>query len=244
MDQLKLLINWSNLTIDSDATIAPTDEPHMEYLDVKEAEVIEKAFLYRPELLQAKQRVSIRRVEEELTDHLKLPTLDLFGRYAVSGYGREFSTAVDNTAFNDEDAWAAGLNFEYPIGNRSNAAKARRKKLERRQSEEQVARLRNQIKQEVKAVLLAIDYARGEIKSTQIAQESARNVVEGEFTRFDIGQTTNVELLRAQDLYAATSRSFTRAIVDYNIALAELKRVQGELPQGLSIEELEGQAGN
>lgn len=244
MDQLKLLINWSNLTIDSDATIAPTDEPHMEHLDVKEAEVIEKAFLYRPELLQAKQRVSIRRVEEELTDHLKLPTLDLFGRYAVSGYGREFSTAVDNTAFNDEDAWAAGLNFEYPIGNRSNAAKARRKKLERRQSEEQVARLRNQIKQEVKAVLLAIDYARGEIKSTQIAQESARNVVEGEFTRFDIGQTTNVELLRAQDLYAATSRSFTRAIVDYNIALAELKRVRGELPQGLSIEELEGQAGN
>lgn len=243
MDQLKLLINWSNVTIDSDVLISPVDEPDTTPVDVQEKEAIEKAFQQRPDLLQARQRVNIRMVEEDLTEHLKLPTLDVFGRYAVSGYGREFSTAVDNTAFNDEDAWAAGLNFEYPIGNRSNAAKARRKKLERRQSEEQVARLRNQIKQEVKEVLASIEHAKENIKSTQIARESARKVVEGEFTRFDIGQTTNVELLRAQDLLAATSRSFIRSIVDYNIALAELKRVQGELPQGVSIEKLAGPAG-
>jgi len=243
MDQLKLLINWSNVNIDSDVLISTVDEPDVTPVDVNEKEAIEKAFQQRPDLLQARRRVNIRRVEENLTEHLKLPTLDVFGRYAVSGYGREFSTAVDNTAFNDEDAWAAGLNFEYPIGNRSNAAKARRKRLERRQSEEQVARLQNQIKQEVKEVLALIDHAKENIKSTQIARESARKVVEGEFTRFDIGQTTNIELLRAQDLLAATSRSFIRSIVDYNIALAELKRVQGELPKGVSIEELAGQAG-
>jgi len=244
MDRLKLLINWSNVNIDSHVNISPTDKPNTESLDVNEKEVVEKAFQHRPELLQAKQRLSIRKVEEDLSRHLKLPTLDVFGRYAVSGYGREFSNAVDDTAFNDEDSWAAGLNFEYPIGNRSVEAKARRKKLERRQSEKQVARLRNQIKQEIKEVLSAIGYAKGKINSTQIARESARNVVEGEFARFEIGQTTNVELLRAQDLLAATSRSYIRAIVDYNIALAELKSVQGELPRGLSIEELEGQAGN
>lgn len=243
-DQLKLLINWSNVNIDSPVNISPTDEPNTEPLDVNEKEVVEKALQHRPELLQAKQRVSISKVEEDLTQHLKLPTLDVFGRYAVSGYGREFSNAVDDTAFNDEDSWAAGLNFEYPLGNRSVEARARRKGLERRQSEKQVDRLRNQIKQEIKAVLSAITYAKGKIKSTQIARESARKVVEGEFARFEIGQTTNVELLRAQDLLAATSRSFIRAIVDYNIALAELKRVQGELPQGLSIEEIEAQAGD
>ncbi len=240
-DQLKLLINWSNVNIDSQATILPTDEPNMEPLVVNEKEVVEKAFQYRPELLQAKQRVSIRKVEEDLSEHLKLPTLDVFGRYAVSGYGQEFSDSVDNTAFNDEDAWAAGLNFEYPLGNRSVAAKARRKKLARRQAEEQMAHLRNQIKQEIKAVLSAIDHAKGKIKSNQIARESAGNVVAGEFARFEIGQTTNVELLRAQDLLAATSRSFIRAIVDYNMALADLKKVKGELPQGVSIEKLEGQ---
>ena len=59
----------------------------------------------------------------------------------------------------------------------------------------------------------------------------------GEFARFDIGQTTNEELLRAQDLLAAASRSFNRAVVDYNIAMAELGRAQGILPDGVAMED-------
>jgi hypothetical protein len=42
--------------------------------------------------------------------------------------------------------------------------------------------------------------------------------------------------LRAQDLLAVTSRNYVRAIIDYNIALAELARAQGVLIPGLSIE--------
>jgi outer membrane protein len=244
MDQLKLLINWSNVTIDSDVNISPIDEPRTKPLAVNREAVVEKALRNRPEILQAKKQVDIRKVEEDLSRHQKLPTLDVFGRYAVSGYGQELSDAYENTAFNEEDSWAAGLNFSYPIGNRSAEARVRKKKLERRQSEAQIDRIRNQIKEEINGVLSAIGYAEDEIRSTRVARESARTVVEGEFARFEIGQTTNVELLRAQDLLAATSRSFIRAIVDYNIALADLKRVQGELPLGLSIEGLEGPAGN
>jgi hypothetical protein len=47
------------------------------------------------------------------------------------------------------------------------------------------------------------------------------------------------ELLRAQDLLAVTSRSLTRAIVDYNIAVHELERVQGMLPDGIAMEALD-----
>jgi hypothetical protein len=61
-------------------------------------------------------------------------------------------------------------------------------------------------------------------------------VVEGEFTRFDIGGTTNEELLRAQDLLAVTSRSLATAIVEYNIAIYELARVQGLLPEGITMD--------
>ncbi len=57
------------------------------------------------------------------------------------------------------------------------------------------------------------------------------------FTRFDIGQTSNEELLRAQDLLAMTSRSHARAIADYNTTIQELTRAQGILPDGVTIEE-------
>jgi outer membrane protein TolC/outer membrane protein OmpA-like peptidoglycan-associated protein len=244
MDRLKLLINGTEVNIASDVNIAPVDEPDTVPLEVSMQEVVEKAMQYRPELLQAKQQVDIRKVEEKLSNHQRLPTLDVFGSYGVTGYGREFRDSVEDTGLDQNDIWAAGLNFEYPIGNRSAKARMRKTKYARRQSEAQVDRVRDQIRQDIKQVLTTIDYAGSEIRSTRIAMDSARKVVQGEFARFEIGQTTNEELLRAQDLYAATSRIFIRSVVDYNIALADLKRVQGELPEGLSIEGIGEPTGN
>lgn len=242
-DQLKQLINWSNVTIDSDVNISPIDEPSTEPIDVNKQEVIEKALRNRPDILQAEQQLDIRKVKEDLSRHQRLPTLDVFGRYGLTGYGREFRDSVYDTALDENDAWAVGLNFEYPIGNQSAEARARKMKYARRQSEEQLARTRDDIKREIKQVLTTIDYSIDEIRATRVAKESARNVVEGEFVRFEIGQTTNEELLRAQDLLAASSQIFIRSVVDYNVALAELKRVQGEFPHGLSIEGPEGGSG-
>ncbi|UCG14128.1 MAG: TolC family protein [Deltaproteobacteria bacterium] len=236
MDQLKLLLNWSNLTIDSKVEIVPTEQPQTLPIEVNEEEAINVALNNRPEIQKARQTLEIRRVEEELSSHERLPKLDLFARYSFSGYGQEFSTAVDDTGLNDDNAWAVGLNFEWPMGSRSATARYRKKTLERQQATAGVERVRDQVELDVKQVLLAIDLGKSEIESTWLAKEAAENVVQGEFARFDLEQTSNEELLRAQDLLAVTSRNYIRAIVDYNIALAELERAQGTLLEQLSIE--------
>jgi outer membrane protein TolC len=236
MDQLKLLVNWSNLTIDSKVEIIPIEKPQVVPVDVDERATIETALRHRPEIEKAMQALEIRRVEEDLSWHERLPQLDVFARYSVSGYGREFSSAVEDTGVNDEDAWAVGLNFEYPLGNRSAVARYRKKSLERQQAIAELERFKNQIELDVRQVLLAIDLAKGEIESTRLAQEAAEKVVEGEFARYDLGQVSNEELLRAQDLLAVTSRNHIRAIINYNVAMAELARAQGLLLPGLSIE--------
>ena len=237
MDQLKLLLNRSNLTIDSDAEVIPAEEPRMVPVDVDEVKVLENALNYRPEIKKAIQELKIRQVEESLTAHQRLPNLDVFGRYSLSGYGQEFSNAVDNMSFDDNDAWSVGVNFEWPIGNVAAKSQYRKKLLGRQQAVAQVKRIGNQIKLDVKQVLLALYYAKGEIESTRRAKESAEQVVSGEFARFDIGQKTNEELLRAQDLLAATSRNFIRAVIDYNISMADLARAQGFLPEGVVIDD-------
>jgi outer membrane protein TolC len=236
MDRLKLLLNWSNLTIDSEVEIIPIEAPETVPISVDEKEAIEKAISRRPEIESARQALEIRRVEEDLSAHKRLPKLDVFARYSVSGYGTDFSGSVDDTGINDDDSWAVGLNFEWPIGNRSANARYRKKKLERKQATAEVDRVRDRIQLEVKEALLAIDLAKGEIRSTRLAKEASEQVVEGEFARFDLGEMSNEELLRAQDLLAVTSRNYVRAIIDYNIALAELSRAQGVLIPGVSIE--------
>jgi outer membrane protein TolC len=235
-DQLKLLLNSSNLTIDSGTEIIPVDEPRVEPVAVDEVRLIDTALADRAEIKKAARELEIRKAEEDLSAHQRFPNLDIFGRYSVSGYGRDVSGAAEDTSLNDDDAWAVGVSFEMPIGNNSAEAIYRKKRLGRQQARVQLERERDQIKLDVKQVVLAISYASGEMDSTRLAMEAAEKVVAGEFARFDIGQTTNEELLRAQDLLAGTSRNFIRAVIDYNISLAELLRAKGALPPSISVE--------
>ena len=138
-------------------------------------------------------------------------------------------------SINDENAWEVGLYFEWPMGNRAANSRHRKKTLKRLQADAQLQRLKDDVRLDVKQVMHSIETAKGEIDATRLAMEAAEKVVQGEFARFDIGQTSNLELLRAQDLLATTSRSYVRALVDYNIALNELMRVQGMLPPGVAL---------
>ncbi len=237
MDRLKLLLNWEQFSLDSDYTVVPVEAPQTKPVNVDKDEAIAKALENRSEILKAKQEQLIRQADEDLASHQRLPTFDAFGRYSVSGYGRDMDDALDDVGINDEDAWEIGVNFEWPIGNRAANSRYRKKVLERRQVASLLKRIEDDIKLDVKQVLHGIATARGEIRATRLARDAAAKVVEGEFTRFDIGQTSNVELLRAQDLLALSSRNYTRAVVDYNITLHELERAQGVLPKGVTIEQ-------
>ena len=236
MDRLKLLINWEQFRLATDISVVPIEAPETEPLVVDEAEAIAKALANRSEILKAKQEQMIRQADEDLASHQRLPTLDAYGRYSVSGYDGDFGGAAGDIGFNDEDIWEVGINFEWPLGNRAADARHRRKVLARRQMETIIQRIEDEIRLDVKQALYGIDTARGEIEATRLARAASLKVVEGEFTRFDIGQTSNLELLRAQDLLALSSRNFTRAVVDYNLALHELERAQGVLPKGVTIE--------
>jgi outer membrane protein TolC len=236
MDRLKLLLNWQEFTIDSDAVVIPIELPLTAPMDPDETEAITTALSNRPEIIKAQQELMIREVDEKLAAHQRLPKLDAYGRYSVSGYGDEQDRAWNDVSINDDDAWEVGIQFEWAFGNRSAKSQYRRKSLSRLQANAQLKRVKDEIKLDVKQVLHRLVTARGEIDANRSAKEAAEKVVEGEFTRFDIGQTNNEELLRAQDLLAMTSRSFVRAVADYNTTIQELTRAQGILPDGVTIE--------
>ena len=238
MDRLKLLLNWREFTIDSDAEVLPIDLPRTTPVNPDETEAIETALSNRPEVIKAQQELMIREVDEKLAAHQRLPKLDAFGRYSASGYGEDNDGAWSDVSINDDDAWEVGIQFEWAFGNRSAKSQYRKKSLGRLQANAQLKRVKDEIKLDVKQVLHRLATARGEIEANRLAKEAAEKVVEGEFTRFDIGQTSNEELLRAQDLLAMTSRSFARAVADYNTTIQELTRAQGVLPEGVSIEEV------
>jgi outer membrane protein TolC len=238
MDELRLLMNWSTLTIDSNQEIIPLEKPKDLLIDVIEKEAIKKAFENRPELEKAREAVGISVIREDLARHERLPKLDAFGRYGVDGQGDSLSNSFDEIRFDDDNIWAVGLEFEMPIGNRAAKARYRKQTLAHRQTEVRVEQLENQIKREIRQAIHAIVLAKDELKFTRLEKEAAENVVEGEFARFELGQMTNEELLRAQEHLASARRNNTQALVNYNIALANLARAEGILTPGLSFADI------
>jgi outer membrane protein TolC len=93
MDRLKLLLNWNQLRIDSASAVIPVEVPQIRPMTIDESDVIERALANRPELVKAKQALMIREADETLANHQRLPKLDAFGRYSVSGYGDAFDDA-------------------------------------------------------------------------------------------------------------------------------------------------------
>jgi outer membrane protein TolC len=236
MDRLKLMLNQGPLNIDTDSSVHPVERPRISPVKVEESKVIAKALDNRPELIKARKQLMIHKVDEELAAHQKLPTLDIVGRYSVSGYGDEMGDAWDDVSMDEDDYWEVGLQFEWAFGNRQARSGHKNKTLARMQANAQIKRIADDIKLEVKQILKRLETLEAEIKANMSAKGAAEKVVEGEFTRFDLGATSNEELLRAQDLLAVTSRSLSRAIVDYNIAFHELERVQGILPEGIAVD--------
>ena len=235
-EQLKFLLNWSEFTLDSRDRIIPVESPRTEAVHVILEQAIKKGLENRPEIQKARKHLDIASVRKKLSRHQRLPKLDAVMNYGVNGYGGQFSDAMDTIDIDDRNTWTLGLTFEMPIGNRSANATYRKQRLYYEQASLAVQRAENQVKLDVKQAIWAMEFARQEITSTLLEKTEAENVVAGEFERFELGQMTNEELLRAQDFLANARRNYIQAVVKYNIALADLDRAQSILPYGLEIE--------
>lgn len=191
--------------------------------------VLETAFENRADWREARRRYENARLEEDKTRNELLPRLDLDGSLQYSGVGDNFSDPFDDTIKREFDTWAIGFGFEFPLGNRAARANHLRASLDRRRERATLEELRATIHQQVRAALRETKTALATIEQTREAVRLAVEQLRGEQARFEVGQSTSYRVLEIQaDLAAARSNS-RRALLDYQISLAQLEREQGRL---------------
>ena len=144
--------------------------------------------------------------------------------------------AVDTVYGNAYNNFLASLQFEYPLGNRAAKAEYSKRSLEYDQSNAEAGRVKDQILTEVSLAIRDVNLAQREIPTTLKAESAAERVVVSENARFELGQKTNEELLRAQDLLASAATEHARSVVNYNISLVALSRAEGTILKDLGIE--------
>lgn len=235
--QLLRLINPANGDL-FDRELTATSDPSMNAAPLDDlADRVALAIRARPELNEARLRLEQRRLETIVTRNGLLPRLDFFIAYGESGYADELAETfreLDGPTFD----FTTGLEFTYPLGNRTAEGLDRAARLSRRQAAAAVQNLEQLVRQDVHIAAVEVERAREQIAASAATRMLREEALRAEEERFRVGDSTSLLVAQAQRDLLESQIAEVDVIVAYRIALIELYRAEGSLlgRRGLLIE--------
>jgi outer membrane protein TolC len=239
-DALKQVMNDPDLPVGGETLVLPSDGPPDAPISFSLVDVLSTAIRSRPELQQAILAIDNTSIRVQVADNQRLPKLDLRLQTRFGGLSdslREASSEVVDRVFID---YLAGIQFEFPIGNRAAEAQYRQRRLERSQATFAYRNAVQQVIGECKKALRDAVTGYELIEQTRAARvaetENLRSFeVEQRFLRgYDVN-TLDLEFRRQESL-AQSEREEMQAITEYQTSLADLYRAMGTALERSNIE--------
>jgi len=127
----------------------------------------------------------------------------------------------------DTPTFNVSVNFSYPLGMQSGRANLERARLQLRQTDLSIRNQQLAIETEVTNAGLSVSNAFLQLQAASRSRQAAERSLEAELIRFDVGASTNFQVVTAQDALTSARLSELRAVIGYVNALAEFDRVRG-----------------
>jgi outer membrane protein TolC len=230
-DQLKAFMNDPALPVGSEVVVLPADVAVDEPVKFSLIDCLSKAVQNRPEVQQAILSIDDASIRAIVADSNRLPDLTLRLQARFAGLDNNLDEAYADILSGKFADYLVGLAFELPLGNRRNEAEFRRRSIERVQS---VISYRNTVQRvvaESKSALnrLKLNYELvGQTRVSRVTATDALRVQEVEKAQ-GLGFTVerlNLELNNQEQL-AAAEQAEVDALIEYNIAIADLFAAMG-----------------
>lgn len=233
-DQLKRLMNLVRDPEMMDRPLIPEDMPRFDPVEVRDADAVNDALARRPEILQTREFIEIAHIQGDVAARQRLPELNLFGNYSISGLGGSSGRAYDTMNDNDFNSYQIGIEAKYPLLNRKAKYTHRQSVLNLEKARNQLADLESGVTLEVRNSLRQLRTNLQRIAASRSAVESEEAKLQSELRRYDVGMATSFEVLTFQKDLANARVAYLNALVDYNKSLVELERVRAGLRDHLA----------
>jgi outer membrane protein TolC len=246
-DQLKTVINLAGEGEDVDIEILPVDKPNFTLREVSFEEALATALHKRPDLQATKVDIESKELNLSYAKNQLLPDLSLNANYwspGVSGtqliydpldpFGPPITTIPGGSTEALKDAfglkyenWAVGLTLSIPLNTVITRAQQARARVDLKQTTLRLENQEQQVALEIKNAVRAVqtDYKR--VQAYRVARELATQKLDAEEKKLKVGLTTNYVVLQYQRDLADARSAELRAIIDYNLSLAQLDRAMG-----------------
>ena len=228
------------------ASIVPVDRPTVAAAPIDLEAAVTNALSRRTDLAVTRKNlestdIALATIENETKPELNfVGSLNLSGR-AGQGQARpdpfnpgvmlpaptgSYFDALRQVSVFEAPRWDLRLNFSYPLGQSAAKANLSRQKLLRGQTEASMKAAELQIATEVTAAALAVRNSLEAMQAAATARDLAQQRLNAVQSKFEVGMSTNFEVVQAQrDLNDARNREL-REQLNYQRALVDFQRVQ------------------
>lgn len=249
-DLLKTIINLpAEMENANEVRIIPSDSPIVIQEEISLEKALQVAMQNRPDLQATRLETKNRELNLSYAKNQLFPDLRLQASYwspGISGdqilyeggnalMGKIIGRIPGGSSDALRDAlnfkyknWSAGLTLAFPLNNVLSRALYAQAKLNLEQAQLRIKDQEQQIFLEIKTAVRAVETNAQRVEAYKAARELAEKKLEAEEEKFKVGLSTNYFILQYQRDLANAQIMELRAIVDYNISLANLKRVQGK----------------
>jgi outer membrane protein len=157
----------------------------------------------------------------------------------TTSYGGTLNQLVNSTAPDK----GIGLTLNIPLRNRVAQATQIRSELEYRQAQMRLQQIENQIRIEVRNAQFAVQQNRASVESAEAAVALARQSLDAEQKKLNLGASTSTLVLQNQSALATAESTRVSAMAAYEKARVELDRATGDLLVSTGIQIADAERG-
>jgi outer membrane protein len=235
----------------------PVDRPEFspQPFDIEAA--VRRALSERTDMQIMKKNVEANDVTlKYLVDQMR-PQVDLAATYGLVGFGGSqylydptatgvnrtpigslpggYTDALSTLFHSNYPRWTVSLNFSYPLGVSAQEANTARARVQLNQVQAQMKQIELQVATDVTNAVLTAQSNTERVQAAQAARELAQKQLEAEQSKFEVGMSTNYNVIQAQRDLATAQNNALQAILNFRKSLVELERLQQTTLQNSSI---------
>ncbi len=230
-DVLLRLMADPQVSLLDELEIIPDTAPAVMTEKLEQSEILGRAIKKNPVMQQARVAIAVADINIRVAENQEMSRLDLIASSRLQGIGHGRNHAQDNFNRGDYVSYAVGLFLEFPLGNRKREAELLRRWIERRKAVSTLQNLADQVAIQAKERIRSVETNFAEIQIQADAAEAAgihlQAVEDSEPVRERLTPEFLLVKLQAQAALADAQRAHIKAIVDFNISMAELAQTMG-----------------
>ena len=221
------------------SSLNPVDRPAATPEPINVDAAIQRALKERTDLQQSLNNLKISDINLHLQQDQTRPQLNLTATYGLQGLGGPQFVSSTNTTLPsgyfdalrniigfDAPQWNVQASFAYPLGKSAQEATVARSRLSLDQTQANLKALQLQIATDVANAALTVQSSLESVQASQTARELAQDKLNAMQSKFDVGMSTNYEVVQAQRDFADAQNNELRSLLNYRKALVNFETVQ------------------